>query len=157
MLVSFKYWSCDQTIKSIGQLGASFVYLHLFDGCLALKVVSDLPVYRLLHKIHSIRYIRYFILQLTLLYISKVLYVTVLLKVLVTCVHHKLFNLELQDPKTPFWSMFDIAVLLTLVFLPRIFCRFLFCLKAIIGCSVKTYSKSLFIFNLFWLTTLWAL
>ena len=61
------------------------------------KVVSDLPMYCLLHNTHSIRYIRYLFFQLSLLYILRVLYVTVLLKVFVqcTCVQHIFFNLDL--------------------------------------------------------------
>ena len=35
-------WSCTRVMGSVGQLGVSLVYLHLFDGCLASKVVSDL-------------------------------------------------------------------------------------------------------------------
>ena len=65
---------------------------------LKLKAASDLPVYCLLLNTHSIRYIKYLLLELILLYILKVLCVTVILKVFVdcTCVQHRLFNLELQ-------------------------------------------------------------
>ena len=65
---------------------------------LKLKVVSDLPVYCLFHSTHSIRYTRHLLLELSLLYILKVLCVTVRLKVFVDCicVHHRFFNLELQ-------------------------------------------------------------
>ena len=75
---------------------------------LKLKAVSDLPAYCLLHNTHSITYIKYLLLQLSLLCILKVLYVTVLLKEFVdsTCVQHRSFNLKLQSFEWPFWLIF---------------------------------------------------
>ena len=120
---------------------------------LKLKVASDLLVYYLLCNTHSIRYIRYLLLQLSLFYILKVLCEAILLKVFLDgfCAQHKLVNLDLHSFEEPFWSKFwhCYFLLLTIVFLPRISCRFQFCLKAIIGGSVKIPSKSKFIFTIF--------
>ena len=52
---------------------------------LKLNAVSDLPEYCLLHTTNSIRYIRYLLLQLSLLYILKVFCVNLLLKVFLDC------------------------------------------------------------------------
>lgn len=52
---------------------------------LALRAVSDLSGYCLLHNIHFITYIKYFVLKLSLLDMSKALFVAVLLKVFVSC------------------------------------------------------------------------
>ena len=87
MLVSFNCSINVNLIESIGQFGASFVYLHLFDGCLALN-----------WKLLQIYLCIVCCIKLNLLYILKVLCVTLLLKVFAdcTCVQHKSFNLELQ-------------------------------------------------------------
>ena len=58
--VSFKcFWTCEEVIKSTSQLGAIFA---LFD----LKY-SDLLVFCLLYNLCSVEYIRYLLLQLSLL------------------------------------------------------------------------------------------
>ena len=71
---------------------------------LKVKVASCLLVYCLFQNIHSIRCIRYLLLQLSLLYILKVFCATVSLKRFVncTCVQHKLFNLEFPGFQWPF-------------------------------------------------------
>lgn len=53
-------------------------------------------------------YIRFLLLQFRLLYILEVLRVAVHLKVVVdcTCVQHKMFYLQFQSFKNPFWSIF---------------------------------------------------
>ena len=68
-----------------------YIYIYIYNnnkGCLS-KVVSGLSVYFLLHNTHSISYIRYLLLHLSLLYILKVLCVTLLLKVFVDCTCQK--------------------------------------------------------------------
>ena len=94
---SLKFWPGNSKCWSAWDEFCLFTsFWWLFNR--KLKVVSDLQVYCLLHNTHSIRYIRFLFLQLSLLYILRVLCVTVLLKVFVdcTCVQPKLFHLELQ-------------------------------------------------------------
>ena len=138
------YWGCDQVIESVGQLGATFVYLHLFDGCLALIITSDLPVYCLLHNAYFIWYIRYLLLQLCLLYVLTVLCVTALLKLLIALV----YNISCLTWRCRASDNHSINILtwlfllLTIAFLPRTSCRFLFRLKAIIGGFCKNLKNS---------------
>ena len=68
------------------------LFIYIFS-----MVVSDLPAYCFLHNLHSRKYIRYLLLQLSL----KGFCVAVLLKMFLgcTCVEDKLLNLELQDFK----------------------------------------------------------
>ena len=62
-----------------------------------------------------------------------------------------MYNLQLQGFEWPFWSIFwqSCFLLLKIVFLLRISYKFLFRRKTILRGSIKTSSKSLFIFNIF--------
>ena len=141
-------------IKIICQL--EFCLFTSFRRLFSLKltVASGLPMYCLLHSKHSIKYITHLLLQLSLMYFLKTLLVSGISKVLADCtsLHHKLLALELQGFEWTFQLMlwFDcFFVVHYCFFLPIISCRFLFLLKAIIGSSLKTSSKSLFIFYIF--------
>ena len=131
-------WKCGSAWSEFC-LCTSFQWLF----SLKLKVVSDLPAYCLLQYIHSIRYIRCLLLQLSLLYIFKVLVDSLVYG-------RSCLTWSCRASKNHFDQSFDIVVsflLLTIVFLPIISCRYLFRLKAVVGGFVKTSLKSLFTFN----------
>ena len=90
---------------------------------------------------HFIWYIRYLLLQLRLLYVLTVLCVTALLIALVyniSCLTWRCRASDNHSINILTW----LFLLLTIVFLPRISCRFLFRLKAIIGGFCKNLKNS---------------
>ena len=115
-------------------------FLWIFS--LKLKEVSDFPTYWILHNMHSIKQITYWLLHVSLWSILKVLFVCWLVNVCIlnTCVQHNDGLVELQGMEFPFSLVrFFLKIISCLsVWPPIISWRFLLRLNAITGVSLKT-------------------
>ena len=126
------YRKCLQAINPSNFL-TSFQWLF----SLILKLVSAFPTYCLLHKMHSIKYITYLLLQLTLWNILHIFLVCWLLKVVFrACLQQSDLKFLRHGEHLPDFS-FCICIFLTLFFsillLPINPLRLLFRLNAVIG------------------------
>ena len=133
------------------ELGFLVSFLWLFN--LRLNAVSAFPTYCILHNMHSIRPIRYSLLQLRLKKMLNVRFVCWLMNVFVvsTWLQHRVLVPDKHGVHFPVLE--GILNFLFLPFsirvLPIISFRFLFLLKAVIGCSWNNSRRFLLVWRMF--------